>query len=187
MTVGIVSAISSYSNASSVEYQYFGTSISDSELESLMQQYGIQVTGDADTDIRELYEAMYSVAANDVQSSQSSSQVQSNQNSQETEGQNASNVPWANLMTQVGLSATGDLSTDYEAFSGRISAMQSSSATSADMQATINQLMAEANVVFVQQANSSTQTSSSQQSQGAAQTVSGADIVAQLNKLYLVG
>lgn len=194
----MVIAISAYSNnmyaySSNVVYEYFGTNISGKQLQDLMEQYGIYQTGDSDTDIKALYDAMYADAKNQVNSSQPST---STNNTQKTQPSNqgagvsdSSNVPWANLMSQVGLFATGNLTTDYEAFSDKISKMISSATLSQQDRANIAQLIAEASMVFVQP-NSSTQASSaSAQAQQPAQTVqpiSGADIMAQLNKMIML-
>lgn len=194
-----VNAISSYNYSSSVQYKYFHAVISDAQLKDLFVKYGIIPTGNADTDLDNLYQAMYPKAVveaaqvnGSTSSSQQSQSVQSNQKpSQATEAQNSSNVPWANLMSQVGLPTTGDLATDYTAFSDKISAMQSSAAISPQDQAQIGMLLAEASIVFVQP-NSSTQSasqaSSSQPSQQQQlQAPTGADIQAQLNKMYILG
>lgn len=186
-----ISAVSSYSYSPTVEYQYFGASTSDDQIQTLLQEYGIQKSGDPNADLLALYNAMYPEAVHKAQNSKATSQTNNNQqvqnSSQTTDAQNSSNVPWANLMTQVGLYATGDLSTDYQAFSDKISAMQSSGATSQQDKATIGQLVSEASSVFVQPANSTSQMSSDQSQIQASQAASGADIMAQLNKMFLIG
>lgn len=187
MTIG---AVSSYSYSTTVEYQYFGASLSDADIQQLLSDYGIQQSGDSDYDLEQLYDAMYSTAVDNAQNAQASSlanNTQQPQNSQAAEAQNSTNVPWANLMTQVGLYATGDLSTDYQAFNNKITAMQASGATSQQDKATIGQLVSEASSVFVQPTNSTPQVSSDQNLLQTSQAVSGADIMAQLNKMFLVG
>lgn len=135
-----------------------------------------------------LYDAMYSEASSSATVEQSSpNQLPlSDQGSQATDAQNASNVPWATLMGQVGLAATGNLATDYNTFSEKISAMQVS-ATSQQDKASIDQLEAEASIVFVQQDQPVTQGSSQVQDSSQSKSVTGADIKAQLNKLYFLG
>jgi len=195
----MVIAVSAYSNnkyvySANIEYSYFGTDISGQNLQALMEKYGIQQTGDSETDLRALYNAMYADAANQTKGSQPSSRTNNGQeaqnNSQATDAGNSTNVPWANLMNQVGLSAIGDLKTDYDAFANKIAAMQSSGGTSPENQATINQLIAEASIVFVQPDSSSQGSSSSApnpQPHPPSQSVSGADIQAQLNRMLVIG
>lgn len=185
MTIGAVSSISSYYQYSSYEqYKYFGTTISEERLQYLMWEYGIQKTGDAYTDIKTLYQVMYGSAAANVQENTPAKEVKHKQNSQPTEAAASTNVPWATLMNQVGLSATGDLATDYQAFSNRISLMQAS-ATTPQQKADIGQLVAEAAIVFVQP--ESTQAAPQTQTTYQPQKASGADIAAMLNRLYAVG
>lgn len=175
MTIG---AVSSYQYSSNVQYQYFGTTVSTDRLTQLMEEYGVQKTGDSQTDLQALYQAMYSTASTEVTESQKGAQ---NNNSSNASDGSSTNIPWASLMGQVGLMATGDLATDYATFNSKISEMQSS-ATSQDQQASVSLLQAEASTVFVQQSGAAGASSQGQQTQ-----VSGADITAQLNKLYLFG
>lgn len=175
-----VNAIGSYSYSSAVQYQYFGTTISDDQIKLLLQKYNIVQTGDSYVDLQALYGAMYSDAQ-----SEATAELQANSNpqgaSQATEAANSTNVPWASLMNQVGLTATGNLDEDYSNFNNKISSMQSSGALSQQDQATINQLVSEASIVFVQQNNPTSQ------SQSTAQNPSGADIQALMNKMYFLG
>lgn len=177
MTIGAIS--SSAYNYSTTEYDYFGTTISNSRLQDLMEQYGIKPTGDSDVDIKALYQAMHSTASSNISQAQAASQEQ--KDSQATAAQNSNNVPWATLMSQIGLSATGKFDTDYTAFNNRISSM-SVNASSQQDKASINQLQAQASIVFVQQ-NQTTQNTA----QTSSQNFSGADITAQMNKLFIVG
>lgn len=168
MTVGAVSSSYSYSYATSFQYQYFGTVVSDERIQELMQQYGIQQTGDKQDDLQALYKAMLSSAQINAANASAQQPVQAN-------AQSAS-APWATLMNQVGLSVSGDFSTDYQTFNSKISTMQLS-ATSAHDKAIINQLVAEAQIVFVPPSAPS----------GNTRMASGADILAQLNKMYMLG
>lgn len=169
-----LSALSSYSYTYSTtfQYQYFGNIVSNDRIDELMKQYGIVQSGDKQADLRALYNAMYSNAQTEVLGSTAA--IQSGQAVQPEEAQN---VPWANLMKQVGLSASGELDTDYDAFNEKIEAMKLS-ATSPMDKANINQLEAESAIVFVQQDQSVT-------SQPIALT--GDEIRAQLNKMYFFG
>ena len=179
-----ISAISSvYSTYQSYEYQYFGATLSESRFTTLMAKYGITQTGNADKDVQALYSAMSSNADTEVAGSVASQNAQqANQPAQSTDAQNSSNVPWASLMSRVGLAATGDLSADYQAFDNKISQMQGSAAASPQQQAFISQLSAEASTVFVNNQAGQIQNSTKSQAQ-----VSGSDIVAKLNRLLMLG
>lgn len=171
-----ISAISSvYSSYQRYQTQIFGGSISESQFEFLMRKYGITATGDTQKDVEALYKAMYSDADTEVAGSIASQNAA--QQSQSTQAQQANQIPWANLMSRVGLAATGDLADDYALFSAKVSQMKASGASSPQDKALIAQLSAEASIVFVQPQSDS-------QAQANAQTLSGADIKALLNKLY---
>jgi hypothetical protein len=182
-----VNAISNYNYTysttydTSEQYKYFKAIISNDQIKELLLKYGITSSGDSATDLNALYQVM----ATDVKSQlQATSANASSQTQQQNNSQTASNttiVPWANLMSQVGLSPTGDLSTDYESFNNRIQVMLSGAQSQQD-KANVYQLEAEASIVFVQQ-EASSQTQSPAQAQ--AQTVSAADITAQINKIYV--
>lgn len=187
MVVGVVNPI----QYSSIEqYRYFGASVSTERLKQLMGDYGIQVTGDADKDIQALYTAMYGVAQKDVlygMSPSTSSVGQTNQtDQQQSQPQQTTNVPWAALMNLVGLYPTGNLSDDLDAFNNKIQQM-SASATSASQKATIAQLQAEAQIVFVQPDQGPQQQGQQKSAQQGPPTASGADITAMLNRLFMVG
>lgn len=167
MTVG---AVNSYSSV--LQYRYFDTAISATQIQDLMKKYGITPTGDQDLDLRELRNAMYSDAKNKVTSAVNNvNQAQENQASG-----NGSNVPWANLMLQTGLPVTGDFNTDYQAFTNKIFEMKMSATTPQD-KAIISQLVSQAEIVFVPPTNSTANS-------GTAKTASGADILSMLNKMY---
>lgn len=172
MTVGAVSSIS-YSSV--IQYRYFDTTISDAQIKDLMAKYGITPSGNQDKDLKALYDAMYT----DAQSSATSALNNANQtqNNPEVTGKSASNAPWANLMTQIGLVATGDFDVDYQAFSNKIFEMKMSATTPQD-KAMISQLVSQAEIVFVPPTTAFTQ------NPGAPKSASGADILAQLNKMY---
>lgn len=185
MTIGAVSSVNSYYQySSSVQYNYFSTTVSAERLQDLMKQYGIQQTGNPDADIRALYQAIYGAAAADAQYNTPAKEVKHKEKPQATEAAVSTEVPWATLMNQVGLSATGDLDTDYTAFCNKIAVMQAS-ATTPQQKADISQLVAQATIVFVQP--ESTQASPQTQTSYQPQKASGADITAMLNRLYSVG
>ncbi|MFA7657937.1 MAG: hypothetical protein WCY19_00725 [Candidatus Gastranaerophilaceae bacterium] len=191
MTVGAVSLYqysSNYNYDTTDQYKFFNTVVSDERLQQLMERYGIIQTGDSYNDLHALYLAMYPEAVADATAAQASSgskQAQpAQQASQAAAAQSSNNVPWANLMSQIGLSATGSFERDYNEFNQRISLMQINAFSPQD-KAMVAQLQAQARVVFVQQ---SAQAQSSQaQTNSQPQQASGADIMAQLNKLYSVG
>lgn len=182
-----ISAISSdYSYFQSYQNQYFGGTVSISQFQYLMQQYGVQSTGDSYKDVQNLYQAMYAEAAVDaVSANASSNSDQATKPSPPSEAPNTNNVPWANLMNQVGLSAIGDLATDHAAFNNRILSMQSSGALAQQEQASIDQLIAEASIVFVPPPGPPP---SQPQDQGSTKVpeVTGADITAQLNRMFFL-
>ncbi|MDD3435674.1 MAG: hypothetical protein PHC64_00825 [Candidatus Gastranaerophilales bacterium] len=170
-----VNAIGNYYYSPAIQYHYFGTVVSNEQIRILLKKYGIDPTGDSLIDLRALYEVMYSVAKKNVTSQQAPSSATG---SQAVNAGNSINVPWASLMSQVGLSATGNLTADYEAFSNKISALQASGALSQQNQASVDMLISQAAVVFVSRSDSSSQ------SQKSSQNVSNVDIEVQLNKMY---
>lgn len=165
MTIG---AVSSTNYSTSIQYQYFGTTVSDDRIQELLNEYGIQTTGYASIDLQNLYDAMSSIATNNVKGAQSN---------QQQGPPPANSVPWADVMNQVGLSPTGDISTDQAAFNQQIYLMQVS-ATSPQDKASIAQIQAQADIAFSEQSTDSSQSSPQ---------ISGADIMAQLNKMYMLG
>lgn len=183
MSVASISANPLYTL--SLQCQYFGTSISESKIKDLMAEYGIKPSGNPSYDVQALYDAMYTEARSEVKKAQSSSNVQAPQQKEAPEViGNTASVPWANLMSQVGVPLTGTFEGDYNSFNQRINAM-SIAATTQQEKASIDQLMAEAGIVFVQP-----QQSVDIPSQGQPpipKQASGADILAQLNRMYLLG
>lgn len=193
MTVGAVSLYqysTSYNYDTTSQYKYFGMVVSDERLQQLMVKYGIIETGDSKNDLDALYKAMYPNAVTQATTAAQASQTKQaapQTKTAETNGATAT-IPWANLMAQVGLVPTGDLATDYVAFGNKLSVMQAS-ATTQDQKANIGLLQAEAAIVFTPPTNATTALASSSAPQSQAQApsrVSGADIQAQLNKLYLM-
>ena len=179
--MSLVSAVTSYS--SPYQYQYFGTTVSNERLKTLMERYGITQTGDS-SDIQALYEAMYSEASSEVDSANAYQYRQELASSQAAQAAASTNIPWASLMSRVGLTATGDLETDYEKFSTKIFEMQASGAASQQDQAYISQLISQASVVFVQSSEPQSQTSP--QAQMPSDLTTGAEIQSLLNKMYIL-
>lgn len=187
MSVGAISS-NTYYYSPSVQYQYFGTTVSESRIQDLMEMYGIKQTGDAEYDMRALYNAMYSQTSGELTSAQAAyNQSQQVQENPQTDAQNPSNVPWANLMGQVGLPVIGEYNTDYDAFNLQIFSMKMAAAGNPQQLASVAQLEAQASVVFVEPNQSEDQSASQGTSQSSQNTVSvsGYDILAALNKMYI--
>lgn len=170
-----ISAVNSYSYSASLQYQYFGTSVSNNDIRELLDQYGISPTGDDANDLKTLYEAMYP-SANSVATSQVNEYNKAQQKNKA--GSVANAVPWANLMEQAGLKVTGDLTTDYSVFQTKINAMKSSASSPQD-KAIIYQLEAEATIVFSSAGQPVKETIQSRD-------LTGADIQAELNKAFFM-
>ncbi len=193
-----VNAISNYSYIysttydSSIQYRFFRAVISNEQLKELFSKYGIVPSGDSYTDLHALYVAMHADVEAEVIGNIAYNEMQ-NQKAQaanQDTSQNLNQIPWANVMSQVSLAATGDFSIDYSAFNTKISAMQASAQTPTE-KANIAQLQAQASIVFIPQETKVSQAvpQSSLQSEVQSLTVSslvGADITAQLNKLYFM-
>ena len=182
MSIGVITAYS-YTFPVSVQYEYLGTSVSDTDLDYLFNKYGVYPTGDAVVDLNALYSAMYADAQKRITEAQSPINT-SPQNAQAASSNNSINVAWATLMSQIGLRASGDLTTDYNSFSDKISLMKVSATTTQD-KASIALLEAQASVVFVQQEQSAKESLLTQTPKQKPQ-VSGVDILAELNKLFVV-
>lgn len=178
-----VSAISSnFYYSPSVQYEYFGTTVSESRIQDLMRMYGIEQTGDSEYDMRALYNVMYSFASSQLDALQAVyNRQQQVQESDETEAQDSASVPWAGLMGQVGLPVTGVYDTDYDAFNMQIFSMRMSAAGNPQQLASVAQLEAQASVVFVKQDQSASE-GTSLPSTG---SVSGYEILAALNQMYI--
>lgn len=187
MSINAITAISSdYSYFTKYQYQFFGTTISEIKFNDLLKKYGITPNiGNSYETVEALYNAMYAEAKAEAIGAVSSTRAQSTpQSSQSLKAANSTNAPWTFLMSRIGLSATGNLSADSAAFTSKISALQSSGATSQEQIAYINQLMSEASVVFVQTSSTIAQSTPSSSAQTQRQSVTGADIKAQLNRMY---
>lgn len=176
--------------SAALQYKYFFAVISEDQLEVLLRRYGITPTGDKDKDMEALYQAMRAVATSDLIKMQAASQLRDEVTSAPKTGeqQKTNAIPWGDLMTQVGLSTTGDLNNDYSLFLARINAMQNSASTSPENRAYIDMLMAQASVVFVQPESTAKQNEASvSPSKNNSQSISGADLVAQINRMYMLG
>lgn len=183
----IVSAIgSNFYYSPSVQYEYFGTSVSESRIQDLMSMYGINQTGDSEYDMRALYDAMYSLASNELDALQAVyNRQQQVQESDETEAQDSASVPWADLMGQVGLPVTGVYETDHDAFDMQIFSMKMSAVGNPQQLASVAQLEAQASVVFVKSNPSADQSAPEGTSLPSTASVSGYEILAALNKMYI--
>lgn len=162
MTVGAVLGVNNYDN-DAYQYQIFGTVVSTERLQYLMELYGVIQTGDEYYDLRRLQEAMVSYYTKfgtfDVNQG-------SNKQSQE--------IPWADLMSQIGLTATGDKANDYALFMMTVSVMSDN--------ATPEEKVALAGLVYQSQyvfAQPEVQQNSTE--------VSASDILAVVNRAFMLG
>lgn len=164
MTVGAVMGVYQYTGV--YQAQFLPSTITNDQLNALMRQYGIKQTGDEYTDIKALYEAMYQ----DIARSGATQGVK-------TENQMEQIYPWASLMKQLGLGATGDFSKDYSVFMNALNTQQAAAKTPAE-KSRLNLIQRMAQVVFVQpqqkeQANKIMQ-------------LTGSEIIAQMNRTALL-
>lgn len=188
MTVGAVSSTTIYS--SSLQYKYFHTVLSESQVQDLLRKYGILPSGNADTDLDNLYNIMYAQASKDaseaIGSLASTQQQQPQQQKTKQVEQSSQELPWATLMSQVALTATGDLDKDYASFNEKISLMSASATTPQD-KANVAQLQAQASIVFVQNTQQTAKkVTPIAQSNTQAEAPTGADIMAMLNRMYFL-
>ncbi len=103
-----------YSYTSANIYSYLGrVPTSNAALKEAFREYGIKPTGN-DYDLKRLKNAMYE---------EYSTQVQEQINNQQQE---KNVVPWASLLTQIGIQPTGDYETDYAAFNNAIQLLSQS-------------------------------------------------------------
>ena len=97
-----------YSYSRSNIYSYLGRVPSNEEtLRRAFNEFNISLTGNEKTDLKKLDNAMYAEYSQQVQE-----QI-ANQNSQKV-------IPWAGLMAQIGVQATGNREKDYAAFNNAI-------------------------------------------------------------------
>jgi len=100
-----VNGVYSYSSANI--YSYLGrVPVNERKLEEAFREFGVTPHGKVD-DLKELDRAMYAEYSEQVQN-----QI-ANQNGEKV-------VPWAGLMAQIGVRATGDYEKDYAAFENAI-------------------------------------------------------------------
>lgn len=180
ITMSTVSAVNGvYQYTQSYQSQFFGSAVSTDRLNQLMKEYGIQQTGDQHKDIENLYEAMYG-----YYSQQSQGVQQFNQQDNQTQStQNATSVPWASVMEEVGLTPTGDLEKDYATFNAKIQELEGSVQSDED-KSKIDAFATEAQSVFTQTNNNTQPTDTRTSAQNA---ISGAELLAKLNQAFFVG
>jgi len=124
-----------YSSASL--YSYLGrVHTTNAGLKDAFREYGITPTG-SDRDLKRLKNAMYE---------EYSTQVKEQIDNQNAERQV---VPWAGLLAQIGIQATGDYEKDYAAFNDAIKLL-SQSAIDGQAMAYFASLRSEASLVFSQ-------------------------------------
>ncbi len=164
MTVSAINGNYQYTNT--YQSQFFSTTISASNLNDLMRQFGVVQTGDEYSDVQALYNTMYSYYTGQIDSQQ-----QANSKSDSTD---TNNVAWASVMNEVGLTPKGNLSDDYAAFNAQIQALEESAQTDSDKNE-IQAFASQSQSYFVESTNSNQTTA----------TASATDILAALNQAYI--
>ncbi len=125
-----------YSYTSSNIYSYLGrVPANETTLKRAFDEFNVTPTGNKD-DLEKLDKAMYAEYSEQVQN-----QIE-NQNGQKV-------VPWAGLMAQIGVRATGDYEKDYTAFNNAIQLL-SQSAIDGQAMAYFAGLKSEASKLFNQ-------------------------------------
>ena len=124
-----------YQYTSANLYSYLGrVPVSNTALKEAFDDFGVTPTG-ATSDLTKLKNAMYE---------EYSTQVKEQINNQNAEKQV---VPWAGLLAQIGIQATGNYEKDYEAFNDAIKLL-SQSAIDGQAMAYFAGLRSEASQVF---------------------------------------
>ncbi len=124
-----------YQYTSANLYSYLGrVPTSSRALKDAFNEYGINPTG-SNEDLKKLKNAMYKEYTEQVQE-----QI-NNQNSARND------IPWAGLLAQIGIQATGDYDKDYSAFNDAIRLL-SQSAVDGQAMAYFASLRSEASLVF---------------------------------------
>ena len=124
-----------YSYTSANIYSYLGrVPVSNTALKEAFDEFGVNPTGSA-SDLKKLKNAMYE---------EYSTQVKEQINNQNAEKQV---VPWAGLLSQIGIQPTGDYEKDYKAFNDAIQLL-SQSAIDGQAMAYFAGLRSEAQKVF---------------------------------------
>ena len=130
-----VNGVYQYTSASL--YSYLGrVPTSNAALKEAFREYGIAPTG-TENDLKRLKHAMYEEYSTQVK--------------EQIDNQNAAKqvVPWAGLLAQIGIQATGDYDKDYAAFNDAINLL-SQSAIDGQAMAYFAGLRSEASQVFAQ-------------------------------------
>ena len=132
-TVNAMNGVYSYTGSNI--YSYLGRMPSNEEtLRRAFNEFHVALTGNEKADLKKLNNAMYAEYSEQVQN-----QI-ANQNREKV-------VPWADLMAQIGVQATGDREKDYAAFSNAIQLL-SQSAIDGQAMAYFAGLKSEASKVF---------------------------------------
>ena len=161
MTITAINGI--YDYGATYQRQFFVSTISPQKLNELMDEYGIKRTGNAYSDMKELYKAMYG------DYSQQATAAAAYQAGQQPEMR----YPWEGVMAKIGLAATGDYEKDKAAFESAL--RQLTQIAQGDQQAYLAQLQHEGRAAF----------SSGAPDAPPVQTVSGYDIMAQVNRAFI--
>ncbi len=161
MTITAINGI--YDYGATYQRQFFGSTISAKKLNELMEEYGIHQTGNAYSDMKELYKAMYG------DYSQQATAAAAQQAAQQPQARH----PWEEVMAKIGLAATGDYAKDKAAFDSAL--RQLTQIAQGDQQAYLAQLQYEGKAAF----NAAVPEAPQQPS------VSGYDIMAQVNRAFI--
>jgi len=161
MTITAINGI--YDYGATYQRQFFGSTISAQKLNELMEEYGIHQTGNAYTDIKELYKAMYGDYSQQATASAAQQAAQ----------QPEMRYPWEGVMAKIGLAATGNYETDKAAFDSAL--RQLTQIAQGDQQAYLAQLQYEGKAAFSAAVPEAPQP----------QAVSGYDIMAQVNRAFI--
>ena len=124
-----------YTYTSANIYSYLGrVPTTGVALQEAFKEYGIRPTG-TNSDLKRLKNAMYTEYSNQVQQ-----QINNQQEDKQV-------VPWASLLSQIGIQPTGDYDKDYAAFNNAIQLL-SQSAIDGQAMAYFAGLRSEAQRVF---------------------------------------
>ena len=128
-----VNGVYSYSSANI--YSYLGrVPVNNRALQDAFREYGINPTGN-DYDLKRLKNAMYEEYSTQVKEQIDNQQAEKNV------------VPWAHLLTQIGIQPTGNLEEDRNAFNNAIQLL-SQSAIDGQAMAYFAGLRTEAKCIF---------------------------------------
>ena len=162
------------SKLNAVLNRYFGGTISADKFDTLLRYYGITETGVIEDDVKALYDAINASATGMVTADIAMQQDKMAQQA----AQNKPQIPWENLMKEIGLVASGDLSADKTKFDNQIQNLQQYIEDEDDI-TFINDLLAQAGIVFVSVENNPYKKQ--------AVSASASDILSLINQQFFFG